>query len=170
MKKNTQIIIIVGVVAFITLGAYFLLMFARESPSSKEEENKIQRNDEGEKKSEVDKEEGAITDQAVLEAIGSFVGEGIATRKYDGEKFSTAVRAQLSDPPKEKFYESWLVSNGGSFISTGKLENAGNAYESRFSSDKNLISYKKVVITEETEANGLDGKPETHILKGSFKD
>ena len=28
--------------------------------------------------------------------------------------------------------------------------------------------YNEVVITEETEANGLDGNPEIHVLEGSF--
>jgi hypothetical protein len=44
----------------------------------------------------------------------------------------------------------------------------GNQYVLQFESQEDMSSYKKVVITEETEANGLDNNPEAHVLEGNF--
>ena len=61
----------------------------------------------------------------------------------------------------------WLVGSFG-FVSTGKMVKEGNQYVLQFESQEDMSSYKKVVITEETEANGLDNNPEAHVLEGNF--
>lgn len=45
-------------------------------------------------------------------------------------------------------------------------ENGTYSLEYRAHEDK--TSFNEVVVTEETEADGLDGKPETHMLEGRF--
>ena len=116
---------------------------------------------------ETNKTEIPITASAKLKAVGDYTGTGIATRVYENGLFTHTVTADLQEPSTGKFYEGWLI-NGNKFFPTGKLEKSNNEYKLKFEDDKNYPAYKKVVITEETENDGLDGKPETHVLEGTF--
>ena len=113
-------------------------------------------------------QEAKPAESAMLAAVGEYSGEGEAKRSFVDGKFEHSVNAKVSDPAKGKFYEGWLVK-GSQFISTGKLAKAdGGSYSLSFTSSKDMFDYSKVVITEETEANGLDNNPEAHVLEGSF--
>jgi hypothetical protein len=111
-------------------------------------------------------------DRVNLEAVGDYKGNGVATRFFDNGIFVHNVTAQISDPATGKFYEGWLVKKTAGvvtdFFSTGKLELNNGSYELHFSSKTNYPDHDDIVITEETESLGLDGKPETHVLEGSF--
>ena len=108
-----------------------------------------------------------IEQEATLEAVGTYTGSGSAESSYDGKMYSHKVTADIGDPAEGKFYEGWLVGSFG-FVSTGKMVKEGNQYVLQFESQEDMSSYKKVVITEETEANGLDNNPEAHVLEGNF--
>ena len=108
-----------------------------------------------------------IRQEATLEAVGTYTGSGSAESSYDGKMYSHKVTADIGDPAEGKFYEGWLVGSFG-FVSTGKMVKEGNQYVLQFESQEDMSSYKKVVITEETEANGLDNNPEAHVLEGNF--
>ena len=111
-------------------------------------------------------------EQAVLAAIAPYTGSGTATRSFDGTTFSHAVTAAIADPAAGKFYEGWLVMPtpaGPEFFSTGAMEKSGANYVLSYSSAKNYPFHNKVVITEETSAQGLDNNPEAHVLEGSFE-
>jgi|TARA_Y100000310_G_scaffold69828_1_gene65376 hypothetical protein len=108
-----------------------------------------------------------IEQEATLEAVGTYIGSGSAESSYDGKMYSHKVTADIGDPAEGKFYEGWLVGGFG-FVSTGKMVKEGNQYVLQFESQEDMSSYKKVVITEETEANGLDNNPEAHVLEGNF--
>ncbi|CAN5642109.1 hypothetical protein BH23PAT2_BH23PAT2_09520 [soil metagenome] len=113
-------------------------------------------------------QEAELAELAMLAAVGDYSGEGEARRSFVDGKFEHSVNAKVSDPADGKFYEGWLVK-GTQFISTGKLAKAdGINYSLSFTSSNGMSDYNKVVITEETEANGLDNKPEAHVLEGSF--
>ncbi len=106
-----------------------------------------------------------------LTAVGGYTGSGTANRDYNGKTFVHLVVAQLPDPASGKFYEGWLVKKQPTltFISTGKLEKeGGDDFVLLFTSETDYSDYNDVVITEETESLGLDGKPEAHVLEGSF--
>jgi len=103
-----------------------------------------------------------------IKAVGNYSGNGLATRSFLNGKFVHTVEANLSDPAPGKFYEGWLVKRL-SFFSTGKMEKKNGKYILKYESDEDSRDYKQVVITEETEANGLDGNPEAHVLEGEFK-
>ncbi|MBI3577171.1 hypothetical protein HY086_03995 [Candidatus Gottesmanbacteria bacterium] len=107
---------------------------------------------------------------ATLVAVGKFTGTGTATRSFDGTTFTLTVTATLPDPKSGKFYEGWLVRKQPSllFFSTGKLTKQGGQYVATYTAGQNYPEYRGVVVTEETLANGLDGKPETHVLEGAF--
>lgn len=107
-------------------------------------------------------------EETSLEAVGSYTGSAVATRNFDGEKFIHEVRAKIGDPKEGKFYEGWLVSLPN-FFSTGKMIKDGDEYILKYEANEDKSSFSEVVITEETEANGLDGKPEEHVLEGSFE-
>ncbi len=105
-----------------------------------------------------------------LTAVNDYEASGKATLSLlENGPDTHTVEATIQQPAEGKFYEGWLVGNGG-FISTGKLDGGLNDYWSlEFESvDKDLAGYSQVVITEETEADGLDNKPETHVLEGNF--
>lgn len=114
----------------------------------------------------------AEVEPAVLSAVGSYEGAGIATRSFDGITFTHAVEASLADPTGGKFYEGWLVmktTTGPKFFSTGKMTKEGEVYTLTYTAAQNYPDHNDVVITEETLSQGLDGQPEAHVLEGSFK-
>lgn len=115
-------------------------------------------------------QENVQVESAQLKAVGTYTGSGTATRSFDGYTFTHTVKAALGDPQQGKFYEGWLVKNPSTkeFFSTGRLEKQNNEYVLTFTASQNYLEHNKVVITEETEALGLDGNPEAHVLEGSF--
>ena len=108
---------------------------------------------------------------ASLVAVEDFTGLGTAYRNFNETGFNHSVDVQLDAPEEGRFYEGWLVKQDPEpiFFSTGKLEMGedGN-YHLTYQTDEDVSDYPEVVITMETEADGLDGKPETHVLEGSF--
>ena len=110
-------------------------------------------------------------DKAELEDVSGRDGSGVATRKYENGTFSHMVLADLPDPAAGTFYEGWLVRGkmGDAnfiYISTGKLTVAKGGYLLEFQSKTiDYSDYTGVVVTLE-KIN--DGKPETHVLEGSF--
>lgn len=114
----------------------------------------------------------ADVETATLVAVGNYRGEGLATRSFDGTTFAHTVTATLADPTPGRFYEGWLVmpaAGGPKFFSTGKLEKQADGYMLRYTASQNYPDHAQVVVTEETVVAGLDGKPEVHVLEGSFK-
>jgi hypothetical protein len=106
-----------------------------------------------------------------LQTIGEVEAQGEATRLFVSDTFTHTVSTTLSEPQDGKFYEGWLVRPEPSFdfISTGKLTlNEYDEYALSYETDRDLREYVEVVITEETLANGLDNKPELHLLEGRF--
>ena len=85
------------------------------------------------------------------------------------------MEATLTDPAEDKFYEGWLVrgkvgDENFKFISTGKLVKGDDGlWTLSFASPMDHSEFNEVVITLETLENGLDNKPETHILEGIFE-
>ena len=108
--------------------------------------------------------------QIILTPVDEFEGIGNATRSFNDGTFVHMVSASIEDPPEGKFYEGWLVTNSPEldFFSTGKMVKENNSYLLLYESSSDLTEYNEVVITQETESNGLDGIPELHILEGSF--
>lgn len=109
---------------------------------------------------------------ATLHPVGSYTGGGSATRSFNGQTYIHHAEAKVGSPSAGKFYEGWLVDKSPSlrFFSTGRLnfnERAG-FYVLVFKAKQDYPEHNDVVITEETEAQGLDGKPEAHVLEGSF--
>lgn len=109
-------------------------------------------------------------DVTSLEAVNNYDGSGKATRIFENGKFTHTVTANLDDPAEGKFYEGWLVTQTPEldFFSTGELTKSEDDYTLEYTADENLSQYNEVVVTEETEADGLDGVPEDHVLEGSF--
>lgn len=110
---------------------------------------------------------------AILEAVGEYEGDGTATRIFKDGVFTHTVSADVNEPSDGKFYEGWLVKKIGgvvtNFFSTGRMElSEDGSYVLTFTSEMNYEGYNHVVITEETEALGLDGNPEDHVLEGRF--
>lgn len=117
----------------------------------------------------LDKEKEIIA----LTSVDDRGGMGVAERSF-GENFTHNLVLEVSDPKPGFFYEGWLVKKPSlpiKFYSTGALEkNSNGMFTLEYSADINERSqYNKVVVTEETLADGLDGKPEDHIFDGVFK-
>lgn len=105
--------------------------------------------------------------ETTLEAVNDYAATGTATRAFNDTTFTHEVIMQAPPPADGKFYEGWLV--GSSIVSTGKLVSEDeNTWSLSFTSTDDLSQHTRVVITEETEADGLDGNPETHVLEGEF--
>ena len=109
-------------------------------------------------------------DTITLKSVGNYTGSGTATRIFANGTFTHTVNASIGDPDSGKFYEGWLVNMSltPKFFSTGKLQKDGNSYKLSYTNSKDYSNYSNVVITEEDEANGLDGVPEAHVLEGEF--
>lgn len=108
---------------------------------------------------------------SLLNSVDNYTGEGFSSRGWDTQSFKHSISAELPDPAPDKFYEGWLVKTTGGFdfFSTGKLEKNGDYYELNYSRDNYPKEYTQVVVTEETLADGLDNKPEAHVLEGEFE-
>jgi hypothetical protein len=153
----------VGIVVIVAAGVTVYFVFSGGDGSSVEVESV-------EQVSEVVTEQTQDADaqeMANLVAVGTYDGSGTATRRITDSEFIHTVDAQIADPADGKFYEGWLV-DGASFFSTGKLVKSGDLYTLEYTSDEDQSDYASVVITEETEVDGLDGNPEAHVLEGSF--
>jgi hypothetical protein len=107
------------------------------------------------------------SNSTTLMSVGDFSGSGLATKSFVDGMFNHTVSAFIPDPPKGKFYEGWLVKSN-EFISTGKMTKGGDAYIINVTKKQDLTAYTQIVITVETDADGLDNKPETHVLEGNF--
>jgi hypothetical protein len=112
---------------------------------------------------------GTDIESAELTAVGGFEGVGVAARTWDGTTFAHSINADIDAPAPGTFYEGWLVMpDPFELISTGKLEPNAVGYGLSYTVDRDMRGYTDVVVTQEKEANGLDGIPETHVLEGSF--
>ncbi len=159
---NVAITVGIAVVLVGALGFVFWQNYMKEDSTASESSTQSNTTE------EADKAVQAPIEEATLEAVGNYTGVGAATRVFDTGVFAHAVTAYIDDPAEGKFYEGWLV-NGKDFFSTGKLKKNGDTYELSYTAYKNYPDHKLVVITEETLADGLDNKPEAHVLEGSFK-
>jgi len=114
----------------------------------------------------------SLTGQSELATLNSVRNEqeyGVASRLTVDGTYNLEVVALSIPPAPGKFYEVWLV--GSEVLSAGALEEdeiEPNTYVLSYTSDRDLSALNKVVITEETLANGLDNIPETHTIEGSF--
>ena len=94
---------------------------------------------------------------------------GIATRKYENNKFELVILADLEDP-NEGFYQAWLAKGkegevGFSYVKLGSLRLAKGGYLLEFESASDYTSYNQVLVTlEKTD----DTKIEKRVLEGSF--
>jgi len=111
-------------------------------------------------------------DTVTIKSVGNYAGSGIATRIFANGTFTHTVSAKIADPASGKFYEGWLVNMSltPKFFSTGKLKKENGEYKLTFTDNKDHTKYGDIVVTEETEVNGLDGVPEAHVLEGTFSD
>lgn len=105
-----------------------------------------------------------------LTDVSGGTATGLATRKFDSGRFFHSALAALPDLGPGTFYEGWLARDvegeeGYSLLNTGKLRRSKGGYLLEFLSDQDLSDHSQVVITLESAD---DGKPETHILEGSF--
>lgn len=109
-------------------------------------------------------------EKAELSDIGGGDASGIATRKYEEDKFSHTVLADLPDPEAGAHYGSWLVKgeegeDDYSLIFTGRLRTAKGGYLLEFESGIDYSDHDQVLVTQEKVA---DNVPEKRILQGEF--
>ncbi|KKQ52989.1 hypothetical protein A2865_02115 [Candidatus Woesebacteria bacterium RIFCSPHIGHO2_01_FULL_39_17] len=109
-------------------------------------------------------------DKAELKDVSGGSASAIATRKFENNKFTHSILADLPDPESGSFYEGWLVrgeegSDNFSSFSTGRMRLAKGGFMLEFESSTDYSDHNKVVITSEKVADKL---PEKHILEGSF--
>ncbi|MFC1651552.1 rhodanese-like domain-containing protein [Patescibacteria group bacterium] len=112
--------------------------------------------------------EGGYPIEIEIKAVSGYSGSGFAIRSFLDGEFFHRLEADLDDPAAGKFYEGWLVK-GSDFFSTGKMKKVSGQYVLEYTSNEDQRDYTEVVITEETESQGLDNNPETHVLEGEFK-
>lgn len=87
-----------------------------------------------------------------------------ATRVFGNGSYSLTVSATLSDPVGSK-YQVWLVG-GGKTLNAGFMDGAKTSWSLTFRDKDKYSTLSEIWITKEITAE--DGKPEKHILEGSF--
>lgn len=102
--------------------------------------------------------------KAELKDVSGGSSRGVASVEKDDKYYVHYVVADLPEI-EDGFYEGWLVDSKGDVLYTGKLENQKGGWVLEFRTDKDLLDYKKIVITEEIKD---DKKPEKHVLEGSL--
>ena len=80
-----------------------------------------------------------------LQAAFGFEGMGVATRKFANGVFSHIIIADLPEPASGN-YQSWLIKDDNTKISTGTLKLAKGGYLLEFNSNINYSDYKKVEV------------------------
>ena len=175
-----RLLIIIGIVMLLALGGVWVLVNGRSitetdvvddkplilhSPQVSPIINKSPLADSVKEESTV-----ILEDVAKLKSVEGYTGSGTATRIFNDTTFTHSIIADLPDPAFGKFYEGWLVSSTPTlrFFSTGKVVLREDKYVLIYTDFQNYPEHNEVVITEETLAQGLDGKPEAHVLEGSF--
>jgi hypothetical protein len=94
-----------------------------------------------------------------------------ATREYTNKIFRLQIKARINDPDPKKFYEVWLAKDFpyNSLLSLGILKKDGLYYKLEYTSPVNKYLYDRIMITEESLDNGLDGKPGKRIFENIVK-
>lgn len=103
-------------------------------------------------------------ERADLKDVTGQGGMGLATRSFEGGKFTLTVLANLPDPTSGIFYQVWLVKDGTN-LSLGKMRIAKGGYLLEFTSNKDYSDHKGVLVSEEKV---FDSKVENRTLEGSF--
>jgi len=159
--------IIAPIIIFAIIAAAVVIFYSNQQSNSTEPQ--ITRNSSQNNSNLADKDDKF--DVAELSGVQGYEdSSGMAIRDYNGHTFTHTVNALIPDPPTGKFYEGWLVQKEPSlkFFSTGKLEKIGDTYSLDYTLPQDKSDYPDVVVTLETEKNGLDGIPEAHVLEGTF--
>ena len=87
-----------------------------------------------------------------------------ATRTFGAGSYSLSVNATLPNPSGDR-YQVWLV-NGGEIKDAGFMSGSGKSWRLVFNDSSKYSSYNTIWITREITTEG--GKPEQHVLEGSF--
>ena len=87
-----------------------------------------------------------------------------ATRTFGAGSLSISVNATLPDPDGNR-YQVWLV-NGGQLKDAGFMKGSGSSWSLVYNDSDKYASYSGIWITREITTE--DGKPEQHVLEGSF--
>ena len=160
--------IVIGIVILVILAG---VVYLRQR-NQKEEEMKLPETlsveESLEDKFKIEIPEGV--EKAELKDISGGNASGIATRKFENNRFSESVLADLSDPEEGKFYEAWLTKGeegkeGFSIISTGRMRLAKGGWMLDFQSQTDYSDHTKVIVSLEEKADKL---PEKRILEGTF--
>lgn len=170
-KKSSKKGLLIGVIAIVGVAATLAISAATDGTFGFNTNGDKQDNDafSGDFIEFNENNSDSYSDSTELEAVNGYSGTATATREFDGTEFSHTVTATTDPPAEGKFYEGWIVGGPDGFISTGKLEqDEQQDWTLVFLSQENKQEYERIVITEETEADGLDNKPETHVFEGSF--
>ena len=106
-----------------------------------------------------------MTESADFRDISGDNAKATAARTYGDGSFALTVNATLPDPKGGDKYQVWLV--GEEVVDAGIMDGAKNSWSLVFrDKDKYSSAYNQIWITREITTN--DGKPEKHILEGSF--
>lgn len=109
-----------------------------------------------------DRDKADLTDASGGNALG------IATREYEGGKFSLTVLGDLPEPTPGSHYQAWIIKDDGTniaYVNVGELRTAKGGYLTDYASSKDFTEFKKVIVTSETN---FDTTPEKKVLEGSF--
>ena len=109
----------------------------------------------------------------IIEAVDGTNSSAYVTRDTVDGTYVFTMESDIDPAAEDKFYEGWVVKRTlgivVDFVSTGILEQSKTGEHSlEFRSERDLSDYDEIVLTEETLADGLDNKPERHILEGTF--
>ena len=174
MKKQKLVWAFSAVLFFVlVVGIAYFLRVNRQRTQELQEPKLIQeaRPTPGSPKINIQDQQKAVEqsrETITLTDVSGGSSSGTATRSFDGSNFLHTLSAQLPSLGSDQFYEGWLVSTdvNPKVISTGRLNATQTGqYALVYTSGTNLFSHPQVIVTLETKD---DGRPETHILEGSF--
>ena len=165
--KSSSVALIVAVLALIVGGG--LYFYSNEEDLS---EQKIYDDGIADVEKEIDDFGGeevimASPEKIDLIQVSEVEGSAVANRVYSGGEFIHTIVAEL--PVLDTgFYEGWLIrqlEGQTEYFSTGKLAESEDAFYLEYRSKDDKSSYNEVVVTLETDDDGL---LEKHVLEGSF--
>lgn len=186
---NRNVIIAVGVLIVVGIGATYALNNGLIGGGSEQEEVEEENTMAGAPKEDAaQKEIDTATVQEMTGLLYQYSGEladvtngedvrgintggnatGVAKANWDGSQYlMVATFENLPEPQNDDFYEGWIVRQEPfEFISTGELMLVDGEYVNGYRSDEDLTEYDFYVLT--IEPNDGDPAPADHIVEGTM--
>lgn len=163
---NRRDIVIGFIILVVVAGIIYLVRRPKVTPLATPTPSSVEQNIESKFNTTIPED----TEKAELKDATGGASSGIAARKFENNKFTLTVLADLPDLTSAEFYEVWIVrgqtgESNYSLIAIGRMQIAKGGYLLDYTSATDYSDYQKVIVSQETRLTNL---PQKTVLEGSY--